>query len=300
MTLPSNSGAQQPGPGGQTLQAKGNAAHSTMDEIPEPPFPARDPKWRKCTMSFDIEQYRGHDPQTGEPLTDKQFIQQLTADLLGGLPDGIDLARRCMSSLLNRMPIVKVICLGCGVSAGEAQIFEVGCVRAVGKILSYPRYDQSGKVLLDKSGKPSFKQPTLKQFQAMKRIIAPAMGAFVSWLQNELMPAVVARRYYMAGEPTPTAATTAKPVDAEKPLTEKQTCVVRILAGCEPRKGLMGKEIISAAIKLGETIEQSDLTKNIIPRLRVKGIHIENERGAGYYLVDANQHTELKAQFAKK
>lgn len=259
----------------------------------EPPFPARDPQFRQCTMPFDIEQYRGHDPETRNPLTDKQFIQQLIADLLGGLPDDIESCHRCMSSLVNRMSIVKVICLGCGLSALEAQIFEVSCLRARGRIFSVGYIDT-------KSGKPTFKKPTLKQLRAMKLMIAPAIGRFVGWLQNGLMLAVVARQCYMAAEPTASAAMTARPIDAKKPLTDKQFCVFQILAHCESRKGLTGKEIIAAAKNMGEIIEQSYLTSNIIPALKDKGICIQNERGAGYYLANADQHAEWKASLAQK
>ena len=257
--------------------------------LPEPPFPARDLKFRQGGMPFDIEHYRGHDPRSGDPLDDKQFIQQLIADLLGGLPDDLDSHRRCLSSLLNRMSIVKVIGLGCGVSAEEAEIFGVSCLRAIGRTL--------GVGYLDKSGNPTFSLPALEQLSPTKRksMIVQAMGRFVGWLQNELMPAVVARRHYTAAEPVPTSTTTRR-ADADKPLTEKELCVVRILAGTPARGALTGKEIINASKQKGEMIEQSDLTRNIIPGLKRKGIEIENERGAGYYLTDSKQ----KAQFATK
>jgi len=83
----------------------------------------------------------------------------------------------------------------------------------------------------------------------------------------------------------------------EVPLTDKEHCLVQILATCKPREGRTGKQIKAKAIELGETIEQSELTKRLIPTLRAKGIHVENVRGAGYYLADTNQREQFSAKF---
>ncbi len=93
-------------------------------------------------------------------------------------------------------------------------------------------------------------------------------------------------------------ATEAEP--AKTPLTDKELCVVKILAACPPRQGRIGKNIISDAVKMGEAIEQSELTKRLIPALNAKGVAIKNARLAGYYLSDAKQHEQFRAQFARK
>jgi hypothetical protein len=83
----------------------------------------------------------------------------------------------------------------------------------------------------------------------------------------------------------------------EVPLTDKERCLVQILAACELREGRTGKQITAKAIEFRETIEQSELTKRLIPALRAKGIRVKNARGAGYYLADTNQREQFRVKF---
>jgi len=69
------------------------------------------------------------------------------------------------------------------------------------------------------------------------------------------------------------------------PLPEKDITVLELLENLPERKGLTGKQILQMLDEKKIYIDQSTLTKGIIPRLRRNGYRIKNKRnGAGYYI----------------
>jgi len=71
----------------------------------------------------------------------------------------------------------------------------------------------------------------------------------------------------------------------KQPLSDKEEAVVKLLEDLPERKGLTGRKILESLDKQQIYIDQSTLTKSIIPRLKRKGYKIKNMRdGAGYFL----------------
>lgn len=69
------------------------------------------------------------------------------------------------------------------------------------------------------------------------------------------------------------------------PLKDNDMVVLELLENLPERKGLTGKEILQALDKKEIYVDQSTLTKSIIPRLQHNGYKIKNRRdGAGYYI----------------
>ncbi len=69
------------------------------------------------------------------------------------------------------------------------------------------------------------------------------------------------------------------------PLLGNDMTVLKLLENLPERKGLTGKEILQVLDKKEIFIDQSTLTKSIIPRLQHNGYRIKNRRdGAGYYI----------------
>lgn len=70
------------------------------------------------------------------------------------------------------------------------------------------------------------------------------------------------------------------------PLPDNYMAVLELLENLPERKGLTGKQILQALDEKKIYIDQSTLTKGIIPRLRDNGYGVKNKRnGAGYYIV---------------
>ncbi len=71
----------------------------------------------------------------------------------------------------------------------------------------------------------------------------------------------------------------------QKPLSDKEDAVLKLLEALPKRKGIIGRKILKSLDKQQIYIDHSTLTKSIIPRLKQKGYKIINNRdGAGYYL----------------
>lgn len=69
------------------------------------------------------------------------------------------------------------------------------------------------------------------------------------------------------------------------PLPDNAMAVLALLENLPERKGLTGKQILQALDEKKIYIDQSTLTKGIIPRLRHNGYRVKNKRnGAGYYI----------------
>jgi len=68
----------------------------------------------------------------------------------------------------------------------------------------------------------------------------------------------------------------------QEPLSDNQASVYDLLKTLPEHKALTGKEILHQLEDKGIIIDQSTLTKNIIPALRPYGV--KNKRGAGYYI----------------
>jgi hypothetical protein len=78
-----------------------------------------------------------------------------------------------------------------------------------------------------------------------------------------------------------------KPTEASdkikrEPLSDNQAAVYDLLKNLPEHKAKTGKEILQELQNNGLIIDQSTLTKNIIPALRPYGV--KNKRGAGYYI----------------
>jgi hypothetical protein len=75
------------------------------------------------------------------------------------------------------------------------------------------------------------------------------------------------------------------PADSAPPLTEAEGKVLELIKQQPKGQAITGPEIISSLNKQGFPMEQSTLTRHIIPKLK-KGYGVKNRRGVGYY-VDA-------------
>jgi hypothetical protein len=68
-----------------------------------------------------------------------------------------------------------------------------------------------------------------------------------------------------------------------KPLTSAAACAYEILLALPPYRGLTGPELLAEMDRKGANIDQSTLTKRIIPQLKQLGL--QNRRRVGYYFV---------------
>jgi hypothetical protein len=69
---------------------------------------------------------------------------------------------------------------------------------------------------------------------------------------------------------------------ARSPLTPRALAVLELLEALPPRQGMNGPQILEALEKKRIFVDQSTLTKNIIPALKPYGV--ENKRGVGYFI----------------
>lgn len=91
------------------------------------------------------------------------------------------------------------------------------------------------------------------------------------------------RAYQRRSIETKTAPKTSDKVETSKePLSENQAAVYELLKELPKHKAMIGKEILKKLEDKIIIIDQSTLTKNIIPALRPYGI--KNKRGVGYYI----------------
>jgi len=70
--------------------------------------------------------------------------------------------------------------------------------------------------------------------------------------------------------------------EKREPLSDNQAAIYELLKELPEHKAMTGKEILKKLEGKGIIIDQSTLTKNIIPALRPYGV--KNKRGAGYYI----------------
>ena len=77
---------------------------------------------------------------------------------------------------------------------------------------------------------------------------------------------------------------TSQEVQRRPPLSDKAAAVLKLLKGLPEHRGLTGKEILEELDGQGAFLDQSTLTKSIIPALRLYGV--KNKRGAGYYMAE--------------
>jgi len=69
------------------------------------------------------------------------------------------------------------------------------------------------------------------------------------------------------------------------PLPDNDIAVLELLENLPERKGLTGRQIFQMLDEKKIYVDQSTLTKSIIPRLRRNGYNVKNNRnGAGYYI----------------
>lgn len=89
----------------------------------------------------------------------------------------------------------------------------------------------------------------------------------------------------------PTAGTDPGEVAAsQKPLTEKEHGLLRVLIGLPAGTGLTGKELLALLpVKGVHGLTQSALTTRLIPTLRQDGWKLPNRRPVGYYLSEADR-----------
>ncbi|MBM4296843.1 MAG: hypothetical protein FJ143_03795 [Deltaproteobacteria bacterium] len=71
------------------------------------------------------------------------------------------------------------------------------------------------------------------------------------------------------------------------PMTETEHAVYCLLGTLAPGKGLTGKEIIQALGKKNICLEQSTLTRHIIPPLK-KHRNVKNRKSVGYYIAQTH------------
>lgn len=161
-----------------------------MTSYIDAPFPSRNSK--QPHVPFDPESYRGVDPRTGEPVRDKAFVQQIDLDMVGGLPDEIEACRQCLVSLFFRMDYLKVICHRAGVSSHIAHFVQGELLKMISSLCTSYRGDGSGGIQCNHDGSYRQFKPAPDAVKKVILSISHINSTFISWLQNELMPAVVA------------------------------------------------------------------------------------------------------------
>ena len=91
-----------------------------------------------------------------------------------------------------------------------------------------------------------------------------------------------AKTQLASGEKTDTAGDTNKSKKKLKPLSEKAVAVLELLKTLPEHRGMTGPKILETLDAKSIYIDQSTLTKNIIPELRHYGV--KNKPRIGYYI----------------